>query len=195
MKRIQLTISAATLAVLFGCAHPINIAPDVSRITRDQVKPIDVNVGYYIAAEDLAKEVETPGGGGDKVKYFPYKELEPALFKVMSNVFRRAYSMTSPTDAAAIQANDITFVFVPKIETNSSSDSAFTWPPTSFQVNLACKALDRNGKVIWEKQVSGQGKAVYSEFKSDFSLAEKRASEQAIADFQREIDAATELRK
>jgi hypothetical protein len=27
---------------------------------------------YYISDEDRAREVTTPGGGGDKVRYFPY---------------------------------------------------------------------------------------------------------------------------
>lgn len=195
MNKLFLPFSAAILALAFGCAHPITLAPDLSKISRDQVKPIDVNVGYYISTADQAKEVTTPGGGGDKVRYFPYKELEPALFKALSNVFRRAYPLTSPTDAVAIQANDITFVFVPQIETDSSSDSLLTWPPTSFQVKLTCQALDKGGKVIWEKKVTGDGKATFDEFKADFSLAAKRASEQAIADFQREVGAAPELRK
>ena len=195
MNKIFIPISAAVLALAVGCAHPISLAPDFSKISRDQVKPIDVNVGYYISAADQTKEFITPGGGGDKLSYFPYKELEPALFKVLSNVFRRAYPMNSPTDTAAILANNITFVFVPQIETTSSSDSLVTWPPTSFQVRLACQALDQNGKVIWEKKVTGDGKATFGEFKSDFSLAAKRASEQAIADFQREVGSASELRK
>jgi hypothetical protein len=186
---------AASLVLFFGCAHPIVITPDLSRISRDQVKPIDVNVGYYISPADLTREVETPGGGGDKVKYSPYKELEPALFKALSNVFRRAYSMPSANDTATIKTNDIAFVFVPQIETESSSDSLLTWPPTSFKVKLSCKALDATGKVIWEKQIVGEGKATFSEFKADFSLAAKRASEQAISDFQREVGNAPELRK
>lgn len=195
MTKILAPLAVAAISLLFGCAHPINIAPDLSGINRDQVKPIDVNVGYFISSSDKDKEVTTPGGGGDKVKYFPYKELEPALYKVLSNVFSRAYAMPSPTDTAMIQEKNITFVFIPQIETDSSSDSAFTWPPTSFQVKLACKATDANGKVMWEKQVVGHGKATFGEFKADFSLAAKRASEQAIADFQREVGGAPELRK
>lgn len=181
--------------LLVGCAHSINIAPNLSNNTRSDVKQIDVNVGYYISSEDLAREVISPGGGGDKVKYHPYKELEPALFKTFSNIFRRAYAMKSPTDKAAIQANDITFVFIPKIETISSSDSMFTWPPTMFQVKLTCQALNRDGNKIWEQQVTGQGNATFSEFKGNFSLAAQKASEQAIAELQSQLNVAPELHK
>jgi len=195
MLKALAPLALAAIGLLTGCAHPITVSPDLTRITREGVTLIDVNVGYYISPADMAKEVTTPGGGGDKVKYLPYKELEPALFRALSNVFRRAYSLSAPSDPVAIKEKDITFVFIPQIETDSSSDSLLTWPPTSFQVNLACKALDRDGKVIWEKRLSGQGKATFGEFKTDFSLAAKRASEQVIAEFQRELSGAPELRR
>ncbi|MFT3782149.1 MAG: hypothetical protein QM790_09040 [Nibricoccus sp.] len=187
-----LSVGAATL--LFGCAHPYTIAPDATRITAPSTKLLNANVGYVISPSDLAKEVITPGGGGDKVKYTPYKDLEPALFKVLTNTFRRAYPLTSATDKATIQAKDITFVFVPLIEADSSSDSAFTWPPTWFKLTLTCQALDREGKTVWTKQIVGEGTASFSEFKSDFPLAARRASEKVIVELQRALIEAPEFR-
>jgi len=181
-------------ALLAGCAHQIVITPDVSQLSGRDVKPIAQKVGYYISAADRELQVTTPGGGGDKVSYYPYREIEPALFKVLSNVFQRAYPVASPTDAAALKANEIAYVIVPAIETDSSSESAFTWPPTRFKIALACKALDRDGKTAWEKRVVGEGEATYDEFKSDFPLAAKRASLKAMAELQRELSTAAELR-
>jgi len=193
--QLRLSLSAVlATALLVGCAHPIVITPDVSQIDRTEVKPIECNVGYFISQPDREKEVTTPGGGGDKVRYFPYKELEPALFKALSNVFRRAYPMNSALDAEAIKTKDITFVFVPEVTTDSSSSSAFTWPPTKFTVNLNCKAFNREGKQIWESKITGNGEATFSEFKSDLPLAAKRASLKAMQDFQKALNTAPELR-
>jgi len=187
-------LSLAVATLLFGCAHPYTIAPDASRLNAQDIKPLAVNVGYFISPLDATKEVITPGGGGDKVKYTPYRDLEPALFKVLSNTFRRAYPLSSPNDRVAIQAKNITFVFVPKLETDSSSDSAFTWPPTRFKLTLTCQAFDSEGKAIWMKQIDGEGNASFGEFKSDFPLAARRASEKVLLELQRALTEAPEFR-
>lgn len=183
------------LAILCGgCAHSIVTTPDLGELKHGGMDPIDRNVGYYISKEDRERQVTTPGGGGDKVSYFPYKELEPALYKALSNVFRRAYPLESPDDAQAMQAKGISLVFTPTIATNSSSDSALTWPPTKFTVILACKAIDASGKTIWEKQFTGEGAAEFSEFRTDFSMAAKRASLSTFQQFQKALASDPELR-
>ena len=192
LHRNLLMVLMASLFI--GCAHPIVITPDVSKLDRNEVQPIPCNVGYVVTDADRETAVETPGGGGDKVKYYPYKELEPALFKVLSNVFQRAYLMKSQTDASLVKANDIRFIFVPTIRTESSSTGFLTWPPTDFKVELACKAINPEGKIIWEKTVSGTGHAEFAEFKTDMPLASKRASLEALQNFQRELNSAAELR-
>jgi hypothetical protein len=170
-----------------GCAHQINITPPLNTLDLDGVDKINKNVGYYISSEDLSKEVTTPGGGGDKIKYLPYKESEPALNKILSNVFVKVYPLTSPDDKQFLLLNDISYVFIPKIETNSSSKSAFTWPPTNFTVSLDCNAIDSSGSVIWQKSVIGEGEAEFSEFKHDFPLAAKKAVSKAFSMLQEEI--------
>ena len=76
--------------LLFGCAHPITITPNTSNIDRKDAYEINKNVGYYISAEDRFKEVITPGGGGDSIRYTPYSDLEPAT---------EIAAPTSPTSA------------------------------------------------------------------------------------------------
>ncbi len=187
MSAIRNTLSLALILFCAGCAHSIVTTPDLVELKRAGVEPIDKNVGYYISREDREKQVTTPGGGGDKVNYYPYKEMEPALYKTLSNVFRRAYALESPNDSEAIQAKAIAFVFTPRIATNSSSDSAMTWPPTKFTVILACKAVDGAGKTVWEKQFTGEGAAEFEEFKRDLSLSSKRASQSAFQQFQQAL--------
>jgi len=187
MLEIKRILSLALLVLCTACAHTIVTTPDLSQLKYGDGQPIDKNVGYYISKEDREKKVTTPGGGGDKVSYFPYKELEPAIFKALSNVFQRVYALDAldaPDDAQTIQAKSIIFVFTPRIATNSSSESALTWPPTKFTVILSCKAVDGSGKTVWENQFTGEGAAEFDEFKHDFSLSAKRASQSAMKQFQ-----------
>jgi len=185
-------LAAALLGV--GCAHQINITPPLNTLEARDIVKIDKTVGYYISAANRSKEVETPGGGGDKVKYLPYQESEPALKQVLSNLFTKVVSIASLDDKQFIASNNVAYVFVPAIETNSSSESAFTWPPTKFTVTLDSRAVDPSGATVWQKKVMGQGRATLSEFKHDMSLAARRASRDAFLNLQREISAAKEFR-
>ena len=162
MNYLIRVIAVTALVLTVGCAHQINITPPLNTLDADGIRKIDKNAGYYISPDDLTKEVTTPGGGGDKVKYFPYKESEPALNKILSNIFVKVYPLASADDSQFILSNDISYVFIPKIETNSSSKSALTWPPTNFTVSLDCKALDSSGSVIWQKSVEAVGEAEWS---------------------------------
>lgn len=187
MKYLIRVIAISTFIFTIGCGHQINITPPLNTLDADGISKIEKNVGYYISPSDLSLEVTTPGGGGDKVKYFPYKESEPALNKILSNIFAKVYPLTSIDDKQFLLSNDISYVFIPKIESNSSSDSAFTWPPTNFTVSIDCKALDSSGSIMWQKTVKGEGNAEFAEFKHDFSLAAKRAEKDAFLMLQEEI--------
>lgn len=173
--KYKLIIVAMTL-LTGACAHPLVITPDTSQFDRANVKQSKLKAAYYISDEDRKKEVITPGGGGDKVKYKPYEQLEPALQKVLSNKFSRVYSLKSPNDSAEINSKGISYVFIPKITTTSSSSSFLTWPPTKFTVTLDCRAVNKTGRVSWEKNIKGTGEATFKEFKSNFSLSAQRAS-------------------
>lgn len=188
--KLPLKICAAltTLAVLSGCSHNIQLTPDLASLRDVQTGPvIDKNVAYFISQEDLLKQVTTPGGGGDKVTYKPYADTEAALNTVLSKMFTRVYSMNSIDDQQYISDKNISFIFVPKLLTNSSSKSAFTWPPTEFTIKMSCEALDNTGRVVWQKSIESSGNAKFSEFKSDFSLAARRASEEAFSALLNEI--------
>jgi hypothetical protein len=187
----------AVLAVaLFGagCAHQINITPPLNTLEAKDIVKIDKVVGYYISPSNRSKEIETPGGGGDKVKYLPYQESEPALNQVLSNLFAKVVSMPSADDKRFIASNGVAYVFIPRIETDSGSDSAFTWPPTRFTVSLDCRAVDPSGATVWQTSVKGQGNAEFSEFKHDMSLAARRANRDAFLRLQQEINSAKEFR-
>lgn len=196
MKRFLNTIFATLSCVfLFGCAHPINMNPELATVTAPAgAKVIDKKVAYFMSDALRKVEVTTPGGGGDKVRYFPYRDIEPGLYKALSEVFSGVTKLQNPMDTAALQANGISMLITPEVTTNSSSDSAFTWPPTQFSVNLVCTITDANRKPVQTVRVSGEGVATFSEFKNNLSLAAVRASNDALAKLVKALGESPELR-
>jgi len=180
MYILRLFASLLMIAVITGCSHSIQISPELSAIRGNNTNKSNTPVGYYISKVDMATEVKTPGGGGDDVTYFPYKDTEAAIKTILSQKFKKVYALKSKNNDPVIKDKNIGLIFFPKIKTDSSSSSLLTWPPTDFTVELSCKANTRNGKTIWKKTVTGKGHAEFSEFKSDFSLSAKRASEEAF---------------
>lgn len=197
MKTIFRLVGIAALsALMYGCAHPITLAPNLAEVKLPaQAKQIDKSVGYYISDADKAKEVTTPGGGGDKVRYFPYRDMEAGIYKALSEAFKSVTKLASLTDADSIAKNKITFVITPEITTNSSSPSPFTWPPTVFTLNLNCTVKNSTGANIANLKVTGEGKAEFEEFKKDFSLSAKRASDDALQKLLIAISQSPELQK
>lgn len=192
-----LSLAATLSVVLFmtGCAHPITITPNVAKIEREAgTQPIRKNVAYYIAEDLHAKEITSAGGGGDKVSYYPYKDIETAFYKMLTNVFDNVTKLKTPDDKDALKKYDVSYIIKPKLITNSSSPSPFTWPPTKFSVEMTCDVLDASGRSIAVKNVTGHGNAEFDEFKSDFSLSARRASEDALLKMQRELSMASELK-
>lgn len=173
------TIKLVLLGMVFmlgGCAHPIMIAPDLATVGTAQQTKSSKSIGYYLA-ESVEKEVTTSGGGGDNVKYKPYKDLETGLYKMYASIFSSVTLLSSSNDPARLKLDYIAAV---EISTSSSSPSLFTWPPTVFTLNLANDISDAKDTLLGNLRTSGEGRAEFSEFKSDFGLAGKRASQEAL---------------
>lgn len=168
-----------------GCAHPMIISSDVAAIVPTAgATVIPKNVGLYISAENRAKQVTTPGGGGDKVTYKPYADMETGIYKMLSNVFQSVTVLSAPNDSAAIAKNSLSFVVTPEITTSSSSSGTFTWMATDFTVQLTCKITDSSGQSVTSLSSTGQGHAEFAELKSNFSLAGQKASQEALQKMQ-----------
>ena len=184
---------AAVLAT--GCAHPISVTTDVSQVRSSGKPRIEKSVAYVIAPDDRDREVITPGGGGDKLSYKPYRDLDAGIFKALSEVFANVSRVDAAAEAAKPGRDKIQLVFVPKITTTSSSASPFTWPPTAFAIDLACKVSDASGAPVSEINVVGNGQAEFSEFKSDHSLAAKRAAQDAMQKLVKALEDTPALRR
>ena len=169
-----------------GCAHDVLITPDMGRLPSAATPSRHgVNVAYFIDPIDRARIVNSPGGGGDKVAYAPYKDLEAPLYRVLSNSFERVYALPTAGDTRFLHDHDVRYVFTPHFETTSSSDSLMTWPPTEFTLTIDVAATDAAASPVWTTRANGSGHATFAEFRNDFGLAAKRAAEQAF----RQLDA------
>lgn len=167
-------LAAAAVALLGACAHPISLEP-ASVPERVEANLVAKKVAYALTDADRAKEVTTPGGGGDKVSYFPYRDMEKALRGALRAVYQDVIAVKSAVDAPALREAGVAYVFTPEIVTTSSSPSPFTWPPTRFSADVICTVTDPQGAVVAKLRANGSGAAEFDEFKSDFSLSARRA--------------------
>ena len=184
LNRFLLAITAVLLVA--GCAHPITVIPDASRLERSSTAPVRIaaNVGYYIPPAASSIEITTPGGGGDNVRYFPYRDIETGFQKMLSNVFASAVKLNSISDSSGIARDRIDYVIVPEIVTTSGGSGLFTWPPTSFTVDLTCNVRDSSGTLIASPRVVGAGGAETSERLPEHGIAGRRAMEDALLKMQ-----------
>ena len=180
-----LVLSAAVLAG--GCAHPISLTADAASIVGSAGgATADRKVGLVVTEEQRKREVVSPGGGGDKLSYFPYRDLETGLYMALSEHFTGVSIVNGPGDAK-VKSEGLTLFVSPEISTTSHSPSLLTWPPTVFTVELACTVKDANDRVLKQLRVQGEGRAEFDEFKADPSLSAKRASNDALKKLVRAI--------
>lgn len=181
---------------LTACAHNISLSSDLSKMSSvPENQKINKNVGYFIASDLMTKEITTPGGGGDKVSYFPYKDIETGFYQALSNVFVSVTKLKSINDVEANTKYALKLIIQPTITTTSSSSSVLTWPPTKFNTELICRFTDLAGNLIFETTVIGNGVAEFDEFKKDFSLSARRSTEAMLNQLQTALINSPELRK
>lgn len=199
MKKLSISrwgrlAAGAVLAALLGaCAHPIVVSAEKTP-ERIEAQLVQKKVAYAMADTDRTKEVITPGGGGDRISYYPYHDLEKAIRDALRSVYQEVVVVRSTKDADAVRASGAALLFAPEIKTTSSSPSPFTWPPTQFSSEIACTVTDAAGVELARIAVTGNGAAEFSEFKSNFSLAAQRAGTDAAARLSEEIRKNEKLR-
>jgi hypothetical protein len=171
---------------LVGCAHPIKISPDMSRLEPvSTAQPrLTTTAGYYIPPEVESVEVTTQGGGGDNVRYYPYRDMAAGFHKMLSNVFASVVKLASPTDKPTLDREGINYVIVPTMVTTSGGSGFFTWPPTNFSVDLTSQIRNAEGKLIASPRVVGIGDADTAERLSEHGIAGRRAMEDALLKMQ-----------
>jgi hypothetical protein len=189
MHYLKLAGAAVLALILTGCAHPLQINPAITKIERPaDAKPrIKANVAYLVNEARRAEERVTPGGGGDKVATMPYRDIETAFYKMLTNVYDNVTTVKSVDDKEALAKAGAQFIIAPTVTPGSSSSSMLTWPPTAFTIDLVCDISAVDGGVLATKRVIGQGNAEFGEFKSDFARAGRRAMEDALLQMQHQL--------
>lgn len=182
----KVLFSSVALVILSGCAHPIKIAPDIAKIEQRENASahITASVGYYIPPELESLEVTTPGGGGDNVRYYPYRAIEPGFTKMLSNVFSGVVKLPAAPVFSGSNTQRLDYIIQPQLVTSSGSTGFFTWPPTNFSVDLTSNIRDATGKMVASPRVVGVGTAETGERLTEHGIAGIRAMEDALIKMQ-----------
>lgn len=186
IKPIIRLVFIVLFPLIAACAHPITITPNKTP-ERIETSLSAKKVAYVISETDRNKQVTTSGGGGDKVTYYPYRDVEKAIRDALRAVYSEVIAIQSASDTKIIVDNNISLIYTPEITTTSSSDSVFTWPPTYFRVELNCNVNESNGKELTKLKVTGSGNAEFSEFKINTGLAGSRATSDLSEKLRQEI--------
>lgn len=190
MKFIKALFAVMVVSSLFGCAHQIAISPNTAKIERQPSSPpkIKANVGLILSADLSNIEITSPGGGGDSVRYFPYRDIEAAYQIMLLNVFEKVTKIKSTDEIKGLPKEDIKFIIEPTIVTNSGSTGFFTWAPTNFTVDLTSNIRDLTGKTIGNPRAVGNGQVDFIlDMNGDYGLAGRLAMEDALLKMQRTL--------
>lgn len=193
IARLLALFLVPTVLLLGGCTRSLILRADLVALSGTAEKKIDKRVGLLLTEADRQLQVTTPGGGGDKVSYFPYRDLEPALYVALSESFASVARVSSLADPK-VAAERLHYVIKPSLKTNSFSDSALTWPPTLFTIELVAIVNDPSGKLVTELRVVGEGRASFDEFKSQPALSANRAAEDIAKKLIQALGASSALR-
>ena len=173
------------LVLFTACVHDITIAPETASLKKVRPVTIHRSVAYYIPKELYDLSVQTPGGNNDTLRYTPYKDTEEALSKVLNNVFTKVTKLES-LDETLMKEKGIQFLFVPHIDTMSSSNSNVDWQPTKFNIILKVKVY-KGKEELFTSYAEGKGIANFGRYQRDATYAVKIATRSAFLQLQDEI--------
>jgi hypothetical protein len=189
----RLAAALATAALLAGCSHPITMITETAP-PRSLAHLIPKKVAYVMTDAQRDLQVTTAGGSGDRVSYYPYRDLEKSIRDALRGVYRNVIVLRTAGDAKANEAAGVSLVFTPQIKTDSSSSSWVTWPPTSFTAEVSCVVSDAAGAEVTRVRATGSGAAEFGEFNGDYGLAARRAARQMTSQLSSEIRRNEKLR-
>jgi hypothetical protein len=182
----RLAAALATAALLAGCSHPITMITETAP-PRSVAHLIPKKVAYVMTDAQRDLQVTTAGGSGDRVSYYPYRDLEKSIRDALRGVYRNVIVLRTANDAKANEAAGVSLVFTPQIKTDSSSSSWITWPPTAFTAEVSCVVTDTAGAEVTRVRAVGNGTAEFGEFNGDYGLAARRAARQMTSQLSSEI--------
>jgi len=189
----RLACAVALAALLAGCSHPITMITETAP-PRSLAHLVPKKVAYVMTDAQRDQQVTTAGGSGDRVSYYPYRDLEKSIRDALRAVYRDVVVLRTAGDTKANEAAGVSLVFTPQIKTDSSSSSWITWPPTSFTAEVACVVSDAAGAEVARVRAVGNGTAEFGEFNGDYGLAARRAATRLTSQLSSEIRRNEKLR-
>jgi len=183
---LRLAAASALIALVAGCSHPITMITETAP-PRSTAHLIPKKVAYVMTDAQRDLQVTTAGGSGDRVSYYPYRDLEKSIRDALRGVYRNVIVLRTASDAKANEAAGVSLVFTPQIKTDSSSSSWVTWPPTAFTAEVSCVVTDAAGAEVTRVRAVGNGAAEFGEFNGDYGLAARRAARQMTSQLSSEI--------
>ena len=189
----RLACAVALAALLAGCSHPITMITETAP-PRSLAHLVPQKVAYVMTDAQRDQQVTTAGGSGDRVSYYPYRDLEKSIRDALRAVYRDVIVLRTAGDAKANEAAGVSLVFTPQIKTDSSSSSWITWPPTSFTAEVSCVVSDAAGAEVTRVRAVGNGTAEFGEFNGDYGLAARRAATRLTSQLSSEIRRNEKLR-
>jgi hypothetical protein len=142
---LRLAAASALVALVAGCSHPITMITETAP-PRSTAHLIPKKVAYVMTDAQRDLQVTTAGGSGDRVSYYPYRDLEKSIRDALRGVYRNVIVLRTASDAKANEAAGVSLVFTPQIKTDSSSSSWITWPPTAFTAEVSCVVTNAAGR-------------------------------------------------
>lgn len=103
---------------------------------------IQKKVAYAMTDADRAKQVITEGGGGDRVSYYPYRDLEKAIRESLRSVYADVVVIRSAADA-----NDATGQEVTRVLVAGSGDAEFSEFKSNFSLAASRAGTDLASKL------------------------------------------------
>lgn len=189
----RLCAAAALAGLLAACSHPITMITETAP-PRSMAHLVPKKVAYVMTDAQRDQQVTSPGGSGDRVSYYPYRDLEKSIRDALRAVYRDVIVLRTAGDAKANEAAGVSLVFTPQIKTDSSSSSWVTWPPTSFTAEVNCVVSDAAGAEVTRVRAVGNGTANFGEFNGDYGLAARRAATRLTTQLSSEIRRNEKLR-
>lgn len=181
------------LAALTGCAHPISIQPDPAAIVGFGAPKVGKSVAYYVSPEDTSTQVTSDDGVIGQVSYYPYRDLDAAMHKSLSEVYATVTKLDTPVPAPG--AGSPSLVFIPKFTTASSTSTLLLWQPAQFTVAVECTVTDAAGEPVTRVTAAGKGLAAsHGDNRQDLAQSARRASQDAMKQFVHLVETNPRLR-
>lgn len=180
------TIYLFALVLVLSCSHTLNISPDLRTLNNKSEKLSKRKIGYYISQSNRDMLVIDSTTSGDKLEYFPYRDLESGFVKILYNTHEEVEKMLNPVGVEGDNKKAM-YIFIPEIRTKAISTSILTWPPSSFNIEFLVKVVDGDGKLVTEKNYKAEGAATFTDWQKDFSHAGKDASSKVLKMFLEEL--------